>query len=186
MTDAPRNDPSRKSTLEPERKGSVYDDKPAPPSAVLQATQSECEILRTRVFELQDNLKDAHDFIFSLQPRQQRFTETEAAAEFNTLCGSVEMLVDRKVGVALEEKALPKEGRCRLDPARMLIHLIPIPGREAFKYPETDEYNVTAAIIRFLCENIFDLDFYCPLGEQEREFMTSVEKSMRNLEPRRG
>ncbi|OBT67816.1 hypothetical protein VE03_02423 [Pseudogymnoascus sp. 23342-1-I1] len=184
-TDSPRNNPSRKSTLESERKGSVYEDRPVPPGVMLQEVQSECEILRARVLELQDDLKDAHDFIFSLQPRQQRFTETEAAAEFDTLCGSIEMLVVRKVGTALDEKALLKHDRYSPVTAKILMDLIPAPGIEAFKYTETDEYNVTAAIIRFLCNNIFDLDFYLPLGAQEREFMGSIERSMRNLEPGR-
>lgn len=151
-----------------------------------KASQNECEILRAQVFELRKNLQDAHDFIFSLQPRQQKLTETEAAADFNTLCGSIEELVDRKLGEALEDRILTKEKSVPSEPSTMLLSLIPYPGKEAFKYPETDEYNITAAVLQFLCNEIFNKEFYCPIGEREIEFVVSIEKSMRNLEPRRG
>jgi hypothetical protein len=171
--------------LEPQRKASVVEAS-ATANDLFKASQNECEILRAQVFELRKNLQDAQDFIFSLQPRQQKLTETEAAGDFNTLCGSIEEWVDRKLGEALDGRILTKEKSVLSEPLTMLLSLIPYPGKEAFKYPETDEYNITAAILRFLCNEIFNREFYCPIGDREIEFMVSVEKSMRNLEPRRG
>jgi len=86
----------------------------------------------------------------------------------------------------LYDRILTKEKRPHVELSRMLLSLIPHPGKEAFKYPETDEYNITAAILRFLCGEIFNKEFYCHIGNREIEsFMVSVETSMRNLEPRR-
>jgi GAF domain-containing protein len=152
---------------------------------LFKASQNECEILRAQVLELRKNLQDAQDFIFSLQPRQQKLTETEAAEDFYTLCGSIEEWVDSKFGEALDGRILTKE-KVLSEPLTKLLSLIPHPGKEAFKYPGTDEYNITAAILQFLCNEIFNKEFYCPIGDREIEFMVSVEKSMRNIEPRRG
>ena len=132
------------------------------------------------------NLQDAQDFIFTLQPRRQKLTETEATADFNTLCGSIEELVDTKLGEALDDMILTKENSIYLQPSEKLLSLIPSPGKEAFKYQETDKYNITAAILRFLCQEIFNQEFYCSVGSRELEFIVSVERSMRNLEPGRG
>ena len=122
----------------------------------MSRSENECEILRAQVIELQRNLQDAQDFIFSRQPRQQKLTETEAAEDFNTLCGSIEEWVDTKLGDALEEKT-PTKARLHYTSAKMFLSLIPNRGREAFKYPETDMYNITAAILRFLCNEIFNI-----------------------------
>lgn len=171
--------------MEPERKASGVEGS-TKANDMLTASQNECEMLRTQVFELQKNLQDAQDFIFTLQPRRQKLTETEAAADFNTLCGSIEELVDRKLGEALDDMILTKEKSLSFLRSEKLLSLIPSPGKEAFKYPETDKYNITAAILQFLCQEIFNEEFYCPFGSRELEFMVSVERSMRNLEPGRG
>jgi len=92
--------------------------------------------------------------------------------------------VDRKLGDALEERTVTKE-KLSYEPARRLLSLIPCHGKEAFRCPETDMYNIVAAILRFLCNEIFNEEFYSPIGHREQKFMVSVEKSMRNLEPRR-
>jgi hypothetical protein len=151
-----------------------------------EASQTECEILRNQVLELQKNLHDAQDFIFSLQPRQQRITESEAAVEFHSLCGSVEEWVQTKLGDALEDMTLSKERGPLGQPAKVLLSLISQPGREAFRCPETDEYNIIAVVMRFICNRILDKDFYCPIEKGGMEFLNTIEKSMRNLEPRRG
>jgi hypothetical protein len=75
----------------------------------------------------------------------------------------------------------------RLDPrVRKLLSLIPQPGKEAFEYPDTDEYNVIAAIMKFLYLEIFTKDFYCPIERGHMNFLNSIKRSMENLEPRRG
>ncbi|KAF4626039.1 hypothetical protein G7Y89_g12119 [Cudoniella acicularis] len=175
--------------MEPHEKRSA----PYPVASIaekFQASQDQCEILKNRVFELQRNLQEAHGVIFSLQRQQQRLTETEAADDFKSLCGAVEELIGTKLGESLDEKLLMKEKSLKLEPSEMLLNLIPFPGRDAFKFPETDEHNITAAVMRFLCREIFNREFYCFIGEKEHEpllsdFMRSVDKSMKNLEPRR-
>ena len=180
----PRTDPIRKSTLEVEPKRSGID--PSTGSKKFVEFESECDVLKARVIELEETLKDAQDFIFSLRPRQQGLTETEAAEFFATLCGSIEEFVDRKLGDALEDKIVIKEGKVALPPSDLLLSLIPKPGKEAFNYPETDGYNITAAILQFLCRTLFDLEFYCPFGDRETQLIASISNSMRTLLPRRG
>jgi hypothetical protein len=155
------------------------------PIVMSKNSQRQCEILQGQVLKLKKNLQDTQDFIFSLQPNQQTLTETEATADFISLCASVEAWVDSKLGESLDDKIVIK-GKVPLKSSRMLLSLIPYPGNKAFKYPQTDEYNVTAAILKFLCNMIFSKDFYCPIGTLETEFLLSIERSMRSLEPRRG
>ena len=153
---------------------------------MLEESKKECKRLRDQNRELQKNLDDAQDFIFSLQRREQKITESEATADFNSLCMIVEEWVQTRLGEALDKRLAKEKATIPAITAKRFLSLIPQPGKEAFKYPDTDEYNVIAAIIRFLCIEIFDRDFYCPIDPGALEFLNSVERSMRNLEPRRG
>jgi len=158
----------------------------------LETSKTECKHLqeqnaqlRRQLEEAQKNLTDAQDFIFSLQRREQKITESEAAKEFNSLCMSVEDWVQTKLGDAIEKRLLKNEATISGPLTRKLLSFIPQPGKEAFQYPDTDEYNVIAAIMNFLCIEIFDRDFYCPIEPGAMELLISIERSMRNLEPRR-
>ena len=151
----------------------------------LEDSKKECKHLRDQIVDLQKRLNDTEDFVFSLQRREQKMTESEATAEFNSLCMMVEDWVQSKLGDAIEQKFAEKA--ILSNPmTRKFLSFIPQPGKDAFRYPDTDEYNVIAAIMRFLCIEIFDKDFYCPIEEGAIEFLTSIERNMRNLEPRRG
>jgi hypothetical protein len=159
----------------------------------LQTSKTECKHLqeqnvqlRRQLEEVQQNFTDAQDFILSLQRREQKITESEAAKEFNSLCMTVEDWVQTKLGDAIDRRLLQNEATISGPLTRELLSFIPQPGREAFQYPDTDEYNVIAAIMKFLCVEIFDRDFYCPIDPGAMELLTSIERSMRNLEPRRG
>ncbi|KAG9233805.1 hypothetical protein BJ875DRAFT_441871 [Amylocarpus encephaloides] len=186
-TNVPKTDPSRTTAPEPD----------CTVEAIVESltieqkfdeSQKQCSILRDQVLELRKNLDDAQNFIFSLQPRSQILTETEAAEDFSSLCDSIEELVERKLGDALDDEILIKKGKQRqilLEPCNILFSLIPTPGKESFNCPGTDEYNISAAIVRLLYIEIFDREFYCAFGSAEMSFMQSVERSMRNLEPQR-
>ncbi len=150
----------------------------------LEASQTECEILRRRVLELRKNLEEQQDFVFGLQPQQAKITETEAKTEFTSLCGAIEEWVDTNLGDAIQDMAMLKE-KVALEPAKALLNLIPYSGREAFKYIDTDEHNIAAAIMQFLCENIFEREFYCPIASGAIDFLVSIERSMRNSNPAR-
>ncbi len=150
----------------------------------LEASQTECEILRRRVLELRKNLEEQQDFVFSLQPQQAKITETEAKSEFTSLCGVIEEWVDTNLGDAIQDKAMVEE-KVALEPAKALLSLIPPSGREAFKYFDTDEHNIAAAIMQFLCENIFEREFYCPITPGAIDFLVGIERSMRNSNPTR-
>ena len=152
----------------------------------LEESKKECQRLRTQNLELQKDLRDAQDFIFSLQRREQSITESEAGAEFNSLCMVVENWVQTKLGEALEKSKARMKPKLPAERIRTLLSFIPQPGKEAFHHPDTDEYNIIAMIIRFLCLEIFETDFYCPVEKGALGFLAGLEQSMRELEPRRG
>lgn len=133
----------------------------------------------------QANSRGFADFIFTLQPRQQKFTEREAADEFKSLCDSVEEFVGRKLGDALYEKAVIKENKMiYLQPAELLLSLIPSFGKRAFELDGTDEHNVIAAIFQFLRHEVFEAKYLNYVGDSKiASFMESVEGGMRILEP---
>ncbi|RFU34293.1 hypothetical protein B7463_g2071, partial [Scytalidium lignicola] len=151
----------------------------------LSRVNKENETLKNQIVQLQKDLSDAQDFIFSLQPRQINITESEAVSEYNSLCGMVQQWVDTNVGDALYERQMHREKLYLLHSAKDLLDLVSKPGKEAFVYLDTDEYNIVSAIMKFLCTEIFDRPFYCPIEDGAVKILSSVEKAMRNMEPRR-
>ncbi|PMD40387.1 hypothetical protein L207DRAFT_511881 [Hyaloscypha variabilis F] len=146
-------------------------------------TQREHDILQRQVLELQKELRDAHDFIFSLQPRREQITESEAAAEFRSLGRTIEDWVETNLGDDIHDRSILK--RPHASQIRRFLTFVSLPGKEASRRPDTDVYNVMAAIMKFLCSEIFDKDFYCPIEEGAMDFLNSILMSMRKLEPRR-
>lgn len=151
----------------------------------LSRASKENATLKKQIAQLQKDLTDAQDFIFSLQPRQTGITESDATTEYNSLCGMIQQWVENNVADALYERQMHR-GSIYLHPAKELLELISKPGREAFVHLDTDEYNIVSAIMRFICLEIFDKPFYCPVEEGTVKILSSVEKAMRNMEPRRG
>ncbi|KAG0646475.1 hypothetical protein D0Z07_7533 [Hyphodiscus hymeniophilus] len=150
----------------------------------MQFDNSEANMQKQNM-DLQKKLEDTQDYVFSLQRREVKITESEATAEFNSLCLSVEAWVETKLGDAIEDRAALSP--VLLIPAmRKFLTWITAPGQDAFEYPDTDEFNIIAAIMLFLKMEVFDKDFYCPMGNGERSFLTSIETGMKKLEPRRG
>jgi len=152
-----------------------------------KASKTESEVLRNRVFQLEKELKETQDFVFSMQPRAEALAESEALADFNSLVGSVEEWVQTKLGDSIESILGGTQKVAQLgQPAKILMNNIPPPGREAFRYRDTDEYNIIAWIMRCLCDWVLDRDFYCNIEKGGMEFLHTIERAMRNLEPRRG
>lgn len=161
--------------------------KPEPKSEppTISSLQDENAALRARITQLQSDLQEAQDFVFSLQPRHQTLTEPEAVEEFTALCAAVEDWVDQNLGDSIDEMVVSKE-RLRPKDTQNLMDLIPPAGKAAFDAPSTDMDIIQTAILRFLNDVIFSQDFYCPLPSSERQFVMTVERSMRDLQPRRG
>jgi hypothetical protein len=152
----------------------------------LKDSQRDCDILQRQVHELEKDLRDAHDFIFSLQPRREQITESEAAAEFKCLCMMVENWVETNMGDEIHAKGIIKQRVIQAPTIRRFLMLVSLSGEEASRCPETDVYNVITAIMKFLYFEIFAKDFYCPVEEGGANFLNSIYTSMKNLEPRRG
>ncbi|KAL4872868.1 hypothetical protein BDV12DRAFT_127041 [Aspergillus spectabilis] len=166
---------------EPTKSDNTVNEQPSPQSP--SNLEEENTLLRSRVAELQRDLHEAQDFLFSLQPRLQTLTEAEAVEEYQGLCAAIEDWVDQKLADSLEEMTVA--GEFRMKDIQNLMELIPGLGKAAFNHRGTDVDNIQAAILRFLTDAIFSQDFYCPLARHEREFVTAVERSMRTLQPRR-
>lgn len=153
--------------------------------AKLAKSEKNRDELQTQLVDLQKQLTETTDFVFSLNRREEKITASEVADEFNSLCGAVEDWVQTKLEDGIVARVAQRAIRAN-EGTKLLLSFIPKCGKEAFNYPETDECNLYAAVMRFLCNRIFDEAFYCPLGKGEIEFLKIIESSMRNLEPQRG
>lgn len=151
----------------------------------LEKYKTECESLRQQVSELTKNLQEQEDFIFSLQPRREIFTGWEAAAEFKSLCGSVENWVQTTLGDAIDDRQLEKQREVLEVPAKDFLELIGRPARESFGVIDTDVYQVIGAVMKFLGNHIFDQEWYCQVGKGRTEFLSQLWKSVAKLQPRR-
>lgn len=152
----------------------------------LEKSNNECEILRQQVLDLTKVLQEQEDFIFSLQPRRETFTGSEAATEFKSLCGSVENWVQTTLGDAIDDRKLEKQREIFKEPATDFLGLLGRAAQDTFGVVDTDVYLVIAAVMKFLCNTIFDQEWYCPVGKGRMEFLTQLWKSMAKLQPRRG
>jgi len=184
MTDVKPNEESK--TPEPDPKDEDVTIEEFSTAAKLEESERKCEILLSEVKELRKNLNDAQDFIFSLQPLRDQITESQATAEFSSLCKSVEEWVQTNLSDPLYEQHLIKEKVSLGAPAKEFISILSRSSIEAFRCQETDDYNVVSGIMKFLCRGIFEPDFYCPVESGAMEFLKSLGKSIANLEPRRG
>jgi len=153
--------------------------------AKLGNSKKSCGQLQAQLLEIRKQLTETADFVFSLHRREEKITSADAADEFNSFCGSVEDWVQRKLGDAIGVRVAERSIHANQS-TKQLLSFILQSGKDAFNYPDTDECNVYAAVMRFLCVKIFDQDFYCPVGRGQMEFLSSIEKSMRNLDPPRG
>lgn len=144
----------------------------------------EASDLKQEVLQLRKELTEAHDFIFSLQPRQNQVTETEVAADFQSLCQGVEEWVETKLGDHIHDGSLTKG--FDYSHAKKFLNYVSPPGHEAFGIPDTDEYNISGAIMKFLCIEILCKDFYVDIERGAMNYLNGLMTSMANLEPRRG
>jgi hypothetical protein len=154
----------------------------------LKDSQRDCDSLQRQIHRLEKELRDAHDFVFSLQPKGEQITESEAAAEFSLLGRMIEDWVETNLGDEIHARSIIEQRGPGLQASRIkrFLMLVSLPGKEASRCHDTDMYNVVAAIMKFLCIEIFDKDFYCPAEQGAMEFLNSLLMSMRHLEPKRG
>ncbi|KAL4949804.1 hypothetical protein BDW69DRAFT_68668 [Aspergillus filifer] len=183
---SPTVDPKAKQpTLKTEVKEPPSNAEEAPkPHPTITSLKEENTTLRARIDSLESDLQDAQDTIFSLQPRHLILTEAEATEEYTSLLAAVEEWVDQKLGDALEDKDIADD-QLRVKDIGALMDLIPPAGKAAFNILNTDVDLIQAAILRYLNDTLFAQDFYCPLPMSERQFVMTVERSMRSLTPRR-
>jgi len=140
--------------------------------------------LEDKVRTLTAHLKSSHDHIFSLQPLPPVILGPEAGRQFSSFCETVEEWVQTNLGDAIEDRIIFKGTSIDKQAAAELLALISPSGTGAFQVPGSDEYYVIAAIMRFLCREIFDKEFYCDMGELV--LVRSLQESIQKLKPPRG
>ncbi|KAJ5038667.1 uncharacterized protein L3040_006347 [Drepanopeziza brunnea f. sp. 'multigermtubi'] len=144
------------------------------------ALRKECELLRAQAV----TLKNA---ILSRRPKQVGITETAVTKEYEFICEAVEGWVATRLGEALEDNTL-YENRDTLSPdaAKLLLSFISNDGKKAFVHAGTDEYNIIAAIMTFLHQEVFNKALCGAVDYRIIELINAVGKSMRNMQPQRG
>jgi hypothetical protein len=153
----------------------------------LAASYAQLQERTDRARKLEKELEDAHDFIFTLQPKRQVISAENAAAAFKTLCGSVEEWVQTNLRDVLDNQVKLNSKDFTLDDVATFMDLVSSEGRKyAASIPETDEYNIIAAIMTFLDRKIFAEKFWFPMHGGASDFLDRLEADMYQLEPRRG
>lgn len=155
-------------------------------SKQLAASYAQLQDRTDRVRKLEKELEDAHDFIFTLQPKRHVISPESAAGAFKTLCGSVEEWVQTNLRDVLDERINLNSKDFTPEDVETFMELVSFEGRKSVSIPETDEYNIIAAIMRFLYQRIFAEKFWFPMPAGTSDFLDRLEADMCQLEPRRG
>src|SRR4051794_27259627 len=93
--------------LEADRKSAITDSYKK--TKRLEESEAQVAVLRKQIGDLSRNLQEQQEFIFSLQPRREQITGTEAAAEFGSLCASIDEWVDTTLGDAIDDRRMLSE-----------------------------------------------------------------------------
>lgn len=132
----------------------------------LQAKLAEAE---ARGAGLQQRLEEASNTIFRLRPQRQECTESEIEEGYRKLT----MLVKNWIAVNCE--SFPGDELRRLDTT----------GNYKFG-PEAEELVLVALVMRYLFTRILNQSFSVLLGDYERDFLTTIQNSMENMELQKG
>jgi hypothetical protein len=113
-----------------------------------------------------EQLHDAQNHIFRLQPRRTQITETEAQEEFEDLYNGIQRWVENRLEGILNEMddGYLQKRTCAAEDAKQILRLTGARAREDFASDQSDEHHVIAIIMEYLCRHVFQKDFYCPLG----------------------
>jgi len=125
-------------------------------------------------------LEDARNHIFRLQPRRTDITETEASQLFNDLFNSVSRWVANRMEKILD---MQEDGHLRgriypKDAARKVLQLTSARAKQSNNWTGSDEFQIIAVLMRFLCSSFFDRVFYCPmvLEDQQNDTTTTISR----------
>jgi hypothetical protein len=155
----------------------------------LRACEEACEILKRKLQERENELLEARDLIFRLQPAHQHITHHDAVKLYGALCDGVESWVDVKFGDLFTPDSGARKnftGRCDMKYARELLDRATPSARFFYKLRDSDEYHIRSCVMNFLLQEILGKVFYGAPYEGEIPFLDSLERSMGCLEPRRG
>lgn len=133
-----------------------------------------------------EQLQEARDHIFHLQPRRRDITESEAQDAYKSLRDSVQTWVESRLSRILDDLDL---GRLQTRPVPSLairfVTLIREPAKRCLKIDQSDEYHVMAVIMNYLSLVLFSKSFYCPLDDSDNErtlmWLNNLEETMSRL-----
>lgn len=154
-------------------------------STTLTTAEEDIKILVQRLNETETALTDAHDTIFQLQPYHQGITESDAASDFAALLDGIQSWIFTNLGDALDDRRILDNSKIDFVAARDFVGLLTPAGREAMHLPDTDEWNITAVVMRFLMHEVFEKELCGVVPAEQLKFLHGIERSMACLEPRR-
>lgn len=123
--------------------------------------------------------------MFRLQPHRENITQSDALREYIAICHSVNSWVGLRLYNALNTGSI-NVAKMHTGSARKLISLLTQCWFNGTLYPDTDEYNIIAAVMEFLRTGIFETELYGAVGGKDLELIYQIQKNMKNLIPRRG
>jgi hypothetical protein len=150
--------------------------------------QRELQLAKKERDDYRQNFVDAQEQIFSLQPHRSDITEDVAISEYSSLCIAVENWIESRLDAVLDLDAkIFTHSAVDLTSGTRLLRCITLtPGAaNSRNIVGTLQYYIRSAIMNFTCHEIFKPELY-EIISQQWKLIRTVEKSMENLEPRRG
>jgi hypothetical protein len=151
----------------------------------LRAYEAICKDLQQRLSDMENDLRDAHDVIFRLQPSHHHITRNEAQFQYDALCEGVGSWINFHFEDTFNDNSAAR-GNFNRKSAEILVGWMTPSSRSSRKVLDTDEYHIISAVMNFLLQEILGKDFYGAAQDGALEFLQALERSMSCLEPRRG
>lgn len=138
---------------------------------------------------LVQELKEAHDKNFQLQPYEQNISSATARTEYTAVCDGIESWVERHLDPILDNEARFQStcAAVRQDPNLLtpLWSLMKDTDLVAASFQDTDTQIVIAIIMRFLHRDVLGRNLY-GITEQKAAFLGCIGEGMGRLLPKRG
>ena len=151
----------------------------------LQASNLQCKILRMKLEDATEDLKQTQEHIFRLQPQQQGITQSDALAAYIAICDNVQSWIGFHLDGAFEEGHI-EVGKLDRSSANKLINLLNPMGLKGTSFAETDEWNLIAIVMEFLRSEILERELYGAVELRDLDFLRTILKNMETLTPPRG
>ena len=159
--------------------------------AALTSLQAKLAEAEARGAGLQQRLEEASNTIFRLRPQRQECTESEIEEDYRKLIMLVKNWISVNCEPFLDDDLCGFDtiGSYRLSPAAHLGTFEAIMLQfhsESSRWIEAKEHVLVAVVMRYLFTQILNQSFSVLLGDDERDFLATIQNSMENMELQKG